>query len=196
MNFFLTFLTYAMTALVFENTVLARPMGGSKMLHLVSSPKEIPEFAIIMGFVVTSTGLICVPIRSALPAFSSVAILPIIYIAVMIMVYSIGRLLLARLAPKAYERVKGSLATGTFNCAVLGALLIPATGKMGIVETLGYSLGATAGFALAVLLISLGMKRIELCNVPKAFKGLPILLIYVGLLSLALYGLIGHALPT
>ena len=31
-------------------------------------------------------------------------------------------------------------------------------------------------------------------KVPRAFRGLPILLIYIGILSLALYGLLGHPL--
>ena len=37
--------------------------------------------------------------------------------------------------------------------------------------------------------------RLAICNVPRAFQGLPIRLMYIGLLALATYGLIGHQLP-
>ena len=34
----------------------------------------------------------------------------------------------------------------------------------------------------------------SICNIPKAFRGLPAELVYVGLISLSLYGLVGHQL--
>ena len=49
---------------------------------------------------------------------------------------------------------------------------------------------------LAVIIVGYGLTRLEYCRVPKIFRGVPIALIYLGLLSLAFYGLIGHQLPT
>ena len=63
-------------------------------------------------------------------------------------------------------------------------------------KTCGFAFGSGAGYTLALLLISEGRKRIALSDVPRAFRGLPVALIYIGILSLAIYGLIGHQLPT
>ena len=35
---------------------------------------------------------------------------------------------------------------------------------------------------------------LDFCDIPKAFRGAPILFIYLGLISLALFGLVGHQL--
>ena len=52
------------------------------------------------------------------------------------------------------------------------------------------------GNLLAMVLVREGELRLEMCNVPRAFRGLPVTLIYIGLISLAFYGLVGHQLPT
>ena len=52
------------------------------------------------------------------------------------------------------------------------------------------------GFGFAAIMVGYGISRLEYCHVPKVFKGVPIALIYLGLLSLAFYGLVGHQLPT
>ena len=197
MSFAVSFLTAAMTALVLENVLFARSLGSSLMLYLIRRPREILPFAAVMTGVCVSAGLICYPLRAPVSklGYDYVA-QPILYILCVVLVYALAYVLLSRFAPKAFEKLSGSLAAGSFNCAVLGALLIPANESMDLARTLGYGIGASLGFVGAVVLIGLGIRRLELCHIPKAFKGLPILLIYIGLLSLALYGLIGHQLPT
>ncbi|MEG1448442.1 MAG: hypothetical protein RSC41_03840 [Oscillospiraceae bacterium] len=48
---------------------------------------------------------------------------------------------------------------------------------------------------LALLVILSAKTRLSYSNIPKIMKGLPILLIYIGLLSLGIFGLFGHPLP-
>lgn len=197
MTFISEFLLAAMTALVVENAIFARSLGSSWMLYLIRHPRELLDFTGIMTAVTVTASLIGYPLRSAikLPGYEYIT-QPIIYIVCMLFVYCLAYLALRYLAPKLYDRIYRRLADGAFNCAVLGALLIPATENMDLARTLGYGIGVSLGFAGAVVLIGIGIGRLELCHVPKAFKGLPIVLIYIGLLSLALYGLIGHQLPT
>jgi len=65
-----------------------------------------------------------------------------------------------------------------------------------LTQTLGYAVGSALGYTVAIFVIYYARKRLAISAVPRSFRGLPILLIYLGLLSLALYGLIGHNLPT
>ena len=46
---------------------------------------------------------------------------------------------------------------------------------------------------LAVLLVTEARHRLRSKAIPKAFRGLPITLIYIGVLALAIYGFTGHS---
>ena len=76
------------------------------------------------------------------------------------------------------------------------SLLIAFSGSYGLVQTVGFALGSGIGYTLAILLLCEGRRRIALSDVPRAFRGMPVMLLYAGILSLAIYGLIGHQLPT
>ena len=79
---------------------------------------------------------------------------------------------------------------------MLGTILIAFSGGYGFVKTVGFAFGSGIGYTAAPLLVREGRRRIALSDVPRAFRGLPIMLLYIGILSLAIYGLIGHQLPT
>ena len=46
---------------------------------------------------------------------------------------------------------------------------------------------------LAVLLVTEARHRLRSRAIPSAFRGLPITLIYIGVLALAIYGFTGHS---
>ena len=46
---------------------------------------------------------------------------------------------------------------------------------------------------LAVLLVTEARHRLRSKAIPEAFRGLPITLVYVGVLALAIYGFTGHS---
>ena len=50
-----------------------------------------------------------------------------------------------------------------------------------------------AVLVLAVLLVTEARHRLRSKAIPEAFRGLPITLVYVGVLALAIYGFTGHS---
>ena len=46
---------------------------------------------------------------------------------------------------------------------------------------------------LAVLLVTEAQHRLRSKAIPSAFRGLPITLVYIGVLALAIYGFTGHS---
>jgi len=46
---------------------------------------------------------------------------------------------------------------------------------------------------LAVLLVTEARHRLRSKAIPEAFRGLPITLVYIGVLALAIYGFTGHS---
>jgi Na+-translocating ferredoxin:NAD+ oxidoreductase RnfA subunit len=78
------------------------------------------------------------------------------------------------------------------NGASLGAVLMAVAANASLGSVLWYCLGSWAGLMAALLLVQAGRERMESASVPKAFFGLPVTLVYIGILSMAVFGLTGH----
>ena len=186
-----------LTALFVENIVFTRAIGTSWMFYLTKRPKELLRYVLLLMAVTTVSGLIGYPLRGIVynSEFRHVLI-PLLYIAVMAAVYLAAYFLIKKFLPDQFEHFGMTLGAAVFNCATLGSLLIPSSERLDLIGTIGYGIGMSLGFGFAVIMVSYGLTRLEYCRVPKIFRGIPIALIYLGLLSLAFYGLVGHQLPT
>ena len=92
---------------------------------------------------------------------------------------------LKKVIPPLYKSLGIFLPLITTNCAVLGVALLVQRNKYDLGTSLLYSVAATLGFLLALLLMSGIRERLDICRVPSALKGTPIALIMAGLMSLA-----------
>jgi electron transport complex protein RnfA len=79
----------------------------------------------------------------------------------------------------------------TTNCAVLGVAFLNIQEKYSFLGSLVGGVSAGIGFTLALLLMSGIRERLEVLNVPKPFRGLPIAFIVASLMSLAFLGFSG-----
>ena len=77
------------------------------------------------------------------------------------------------------------------NCVILAVPLIIANNEYNAAESFMLSLGAGAGFLLALFLMSSVREKLELANVPVTYRGLPIAFIVAGLFALAFMGFSG-----
>jgi electron transport complex protein RnfA len=80
------------------------------------------------------------------------------------------------------------------NCVIIAVPLILADNEYNFLETFMLSLGAGGGFLLALYLMASVRERMELANVPKSFKGVPIAFIVAGQFALAFLGFSGLSL--
>ncbi|NLM38891.1 MAG: hypothetical protein GX205_02460 [Firmicutes bacterium] len=103
----------------------------------------------------------------------------------------ISCLAVAAFAAWLWQRLIGlevSLSDGLLDTALLGLLLMLTrdhiTGYMGMV----YAAGAGLGYLAVLLVIAYLRNQLELAPVPKAFKGVPLVLITAGLLGMVLLG--------
>ena len=77
------------------------------------------------------------------------------------------------------------------NCVILAVPLILADNEYNFFESFMLSLGAGGGFMLALYLMASVRERLELANVPRSFKGVPIAFIVAGQFALAFLGFSG-----
>ena len=86
------------------------------------------------------------------------------------------------------------LPMATFNTCILGTLFVSTIQSFSLVQTMGFALGSGLGYGLAVLMLGEAQHKLQNENVPMSLRGLPINLVYIGILALAIYGLTGHRL--
>jgi electron transport complex protein RnfA len=76
----------------------------------------------------------------------------------------------------------------TTNCAVLGIALINELEEYSLVQSLVAALGAGVGFGLVLIIMAGIRERLDLADLPKSMKGLPVAFLVAVLLSLAFIG--------
>ena len=79
----------------------------------------------------------------------------------------------------------------TTNCAVLGVALDNAQKEYNFIEGLAWGVGTAAGYAIAIVILAGIRERCEGNDIPKYFRGLPIVLIISGLMAIAFTGFSG-----
>ena len=187
------FLTYAVMAVFAENAVFFRALGVSRLNKLVNDPKiSTWQYCIPIILVQTISAPMGWAAQSlALPALAKVlpGWLPVNALRPLIAM-GIGWLLLG-LFPKSRDACREQLPGATFNCCVLGTLLVAASQNYNLLQSIGFGFGSGVGYLVAVLVVDEGRRRLRSKDIPHIFRGLPSVLIYIGILSLAIYGLVG-----
>lgn len=198
MVYFLSYFSMALTAIAIENAVFARALGLNKITLLLKSRNQGILYGVTMAFMLVLASFPVSLVNYLLQDMDTVALRGIrapLYLASVLLVYLSVYFLLKRFAPKIFEIILPALPVSTFNTALFGSLFISATYSFNVFQTTGYALGMGIGYTIALLVVYYARKRLAISPVPRSFRGLPILLVYIGLLSLAIYGLIGHGLP-
>lgn len=98
---------------------------------------------------------------------------------------------LKKTSPNLYSALGIYLPLITTNCIVLGVAILNIQEGYTLFETIFNALGASIGFAIALLLMAGIREKLEIIDVPKALEGVPITLITAGLISIAFLGFNG-----
>ena len=79
----------------------------------------------------------------------------------------------------------------TTNCAVLGVALDNVQKEYNFIEGLAWGVGTAVGYAISIVILAGIRERCEGNDIPKYFRGLPIVLISAGLMAIAFTGFSG-----
>ena len=91
-----------------------------------------------------------------------------------------------RRVPALENSVGRLLPLTAINCAVIGcSLLMPHNGVSGFGQSIVYALGSGLGWMLAILALAAIRERMSYSRIPEGLRGIGILFITVGLMSLA-----------
>ena len=112
----------------------------------------------------------------------------IIYILVIASLVQIVEMTIKRTNASLYNALGIYLPLITTNCAVLGVAFWNTAESYNLVESLVSSVGAGLGFTLVIIIMSGIRERLELCDIPKPFRGFPIAFLIAMILGLSFLG--------
>lgn len=118
----------------------------------------------------------------------------ITFILVIASLVQLVEIVLKKISPPLYQALGIFLPLITTNCAVLGVAILAVQNKdFGLIESVVYAAANAVGFGLALATFAGLREHMELTDVPKGMKGIPIAFVTAGLLALAFMGFQGIA---
>lgn len=186
-------LSLALVTILAENVVLSQLWG----VHPALNGSEKPGMALGVG--------LCVTLISGLTAvcawfFNTYLLAPYgldKYLQTILFVLTaaaLTRLLdigLRVALPRLRAFLGGQLPMIAVNCSVLGVALQNAQRGYGALASAAHGVFVGLGFTLAAILLASVRARLEFAECPKAFEGVPIVLVSAGLLAMAFMGFSG-----
>ena len=191
------FFSYALLAIFAQNAVFTRALGVSRMVQLVGDDRTSSA---LFGMMLCITQVLVAPVAFLAgrwfiaPLDNRAQLRPLVYIASIALVCLAEHLVLwlLRSLPRRAQLLR-IVPLAALNSGVLGTVLVERPQTFTLGERLGFGLGSGIGYVLAVLLVTEARHRLRSKAIPKAFRGLPITLVYIGVLALAIYGFTGHS---
>lgn len=120
----------------------------------------------------------------------------IVFILIIAALVQLLEIMMRKYMPPLYNALGIYLPLITTNCAVLGVTMLvlekgAADANFGYAASLVNAFGAGIGFLVAMVLFAGVRERLELCDVPKFLRGLPITLIAASLVAVSFLGFNG-----
>lgn len=189
------FFSYAVLAIFARNAIFTRGLGVSRLVQLVGDKRTSSWWFALMLCI---TQVLVAPLafyagRLLAPLPNHAQLRPVVYLAC-IAVVCLFELVVLKLAkgPRSGQLIR-ILPIAAVNSGVLGTVLVERTQSFTLEQSIGFGLGSGLGYLLAVMLVTEAQNRLRSRAIPEAFRGLPITLIYIGVLALAIYGFTGHS---
>ena len=115
----------------------------------------------------------------------------IVFILVIAALVQMVEIILKKMSPALYQALGIFLPLITTNCAVLGVAILLVQREFNLLESVVFAVSNAIGFTLALVLFAGLRERLELADVPKAMKGVPIAILTAGILAMAFTGFSG-----
>ncbi len=115
----------------------------------------------------------------------------ITYILVIAFLVQMVEIILKKISQPLYQALGIFLPLITTNCAVLGVAILVIKKNFNLLESVVFSAATAIGFGLALIILAGIREQLELLDVPKGMKGVPISLVTAGILALAFMGFTG-----
>jgi len=115
----------------------------------------------------------------------------IVFILVIAALVQMVEIILKKVSPPLYQALGVFLPLITTNCAVLGVAILTIQKQFNLLEGVTFAASNAIGFTMALVIFSGIREHLDLMEVPKGMRGVPIALVTAGILALAFMGFTG-----
>ena len=180
------------SAIFVSNIVLAQFLGICPFLGVSGRVSTSLGMSGAVLFVMTLATIVTwVIYRFVLMPLEITFLQTISFILVIASLVQMVEIILKKISPPLYQALGIFLPLITTNCAVMGVALLTISKEFNLLEGVVYAIANAVGFGLAMMLFSGLREHLDLMDVPKGMRGVPIALVTAGILALAFMGFNG-----
>ncbi len=180
------------TAIFVNNIVLSQFLGICPFLGVSNKVSTAVGMGGAVVFVMTLATIVTWLIQHYVLIPLGLSFLQTIsFILVIAALVQMVEIILKKVSPPLYQALGIFLPLITTNCAVLGVAILTMQKDYNLLEGVVFAASNALGFTLALVLFSSIREHLDLMDVPKGMKGVPIALVTAGILALAFMGFAG-----
>lgn len=181
-----------MSAVFVNNYVLSRFLGICPFLGVSKKLDQASGMSIAVIVVMVLATAVTWPIQYYLLNPNGMGYMQtIVFILVIAALVQLIEITLKKYIPALHASLGVYLPLITTNCAVLGVTILNIDESYDYLASLVNAFGSGLGFFLAMVLFAGVRSRIENCDAPESFKGLPVTLVAASIVSVSFFGFAG-----
>lgn len=186
------YILIVIAAIFVNNVVLSKFLGICPFLGVSSKINTSIGMAGAVTFVMVIATMVTFLLqRYILDPLGAGFMQTIVFILVIASLVQMVEIILKKISPALYQALGIFLPLITTNCAVLGIAILVIKNNYNLLEGVVYAAASAIGFGLALVIMAGIREQLELANIPKGMKGVPIALLTAGILALAFMGFAG-----
>ena len=186
------YLLIFISAIFVNNIVLAQFLGICPFLGVSKKIETSLGMSAAVAFVLTLATIVTWLVQKfVLEAFGLEYLQTIAFILVIASLVQMVEIVLKKVSPALYQALGIFLPLITTNCAVLGVAILVIQKDYSFAQSIMYAFSTALGFGLALTVFAGMREQLEMTAVPKGMRGMAIVLVSAGLLSLAFMGFSG-----
>ncbi len=188
----LIYLAIIFNAILVNNIVFSQFLGICPFIGVSRKIDSAAGMGMAVTFVMAvATAVTWLLQHYVLVPLGLVYIQTIAFILVIAVLVQMLEIIMKKSAPGLYAALGVFLPLITTNCAVLGVAIIVANKDFGFIYSIVYAIATALGFTLALLLFAGIRSQLELADVPRPMRGVPVALLTAGILAMAFMGFSG-----
>lgn len=188
----ITYISIFITAVFVNNIILSQFLGICPFLGVSKKTSSALGMGAAVTFVMLLATIVTYLLQEyLLEPFQLGYMQTIVFILVIASLVQMLEIVLKKVSPTLYQALGVFLPLITTNCAILGVAILVVQKDYTLLESVVYAVSTAIGFTLALTIFAGIREQLNLSDVPKAMKGIPIALITAGLLAMAFMGFAG-----
>ena len=186
------YLLIFITAIFVNNIVFSQFLGICPFLGVSKKISTATGMGLAVTFVLTLSTIVTYLIQIYVLNPNGLGYLQtLVFILVIAALVQMVEIILKKVSPPLYQALGIFLPLITTNCAVLGVAILVIQKEFTLLQSIVYAVSTAIGFAVALIIFAGIREQLELVNIPKGMRGISIVLITAGLISLAFMGFSG-----